>query len=421
MSAKSSRLHSLKKLEPEERLKIIKEIAGLNDMECDVLRKSAISLELADIMVENVIGTTEIPFGIATNFKINKKEVLVPMAIEEPSVIAAASHAAKLALPEGFTAESEASLMIGQIQLVNIKDVEEAKNTILANKEEITKRANSRDSMLIKFGGGVKDVEARIIESERGKMLIVHIIVDVKDAMGANAINTMVEYLAPFLEELTGGRSRLRIISNLAEKRLVRARAVWKKKDLGEDVIEGMLDIYHLAKNDPFRAATHNKGIMNGIDAVAIATGNDWRALEAGAHAYASYKAGSSSKYQPLTKYEKDGKGNLVGSIEIPLAVGIVGGATKTHPVARIGLKILGVSSAGELAEIMACVGLANNFAAVRAISKEGIQRGHMELHANNIAVIAGAKGDLVEKIAEQMIKEKNITVARAKDILEGN
>lgn len=422
MKTSKSGLHGFKKLEPEEKLKIIKESANLTDEECEILKKSAIGMDLADLMIENVIGTTELPLGIATNFKINNKEILVPMVIEEPSVVAAASHAAKLALPEGFTASSDDSLMIGQIQLVGIsKDrINAAKEAVLKNKGEIIKKANSRDSMLIKFGGGVKDVEARIIESERGPMLVVHLIVDVKDAMGANAINTMVEYVSPFLEKLTSGKARLRIISNLAVQRLARAKAVWKKKDLGEDVIEAILDVYHLAKNDPFRAATHNKGIMNGIDSVAIATGNDWRALEAGAHAYAAYKKNGKSNYLPLTKYEKNENSDLIGSIELPIAVGIVGGATKTHPIAKISLKILGVENTQELAQVMVCVGLANNFAALRAIAKEGIQRGHMELHANNIAVLAGASSEEAEKIADQLVKEKNVTVARAKEILEG-
>ena len=410
----SSEIHDFRKLGPEEKLKIIKEFANLTDEECDILKKSAIGMNLANIMIENVIGTTELPLGIATNFKINNKDVLIPMVIEEPSVVAAASHAAKLTLPNGFTATSDESLMIGQVQLVGIKNIEAAKEAVIKNKEEIVKKANSRDSMLIKFGGGVKDVEARIIESERGPMLLVHLIVDVKDAMGANAINTMVEYVSPYLEEITSGHARLRIISNLAVKRLARAQAVWKKEDLGEDVIEAILDIYHLAKNDPFRAATHNKGIMNGIDALIIATGNDFRAIEAGAHAYAA----RNGQYTSLTSYHKNKDGDLVGEIELPMAVGVVGGAANMHPKAKLCRKILGIKTAQELAEVVASLGLAQNFAAVFALSTVGIQKGHMSLHAKNIAVMAGAKGDEIEQLAEHLIQNGKIKLDHAKDLL---
>ncbi|MFH0832162.1 MAG: hydroxymethylglutaryl-CoA reductase, degradative [Candidatus Aenigmatarchaeota archaeon] len=399
----------------DERLRILKEFASLSEDEIASLKKeNALGMKTADMMIENVVGTIQIPLGIATNFLINGKDYLVPMALEEPSVVAAASYAAKLARPEGFTTSSDPPLMIGQCQLVNIDDCEKAKKTVLKNMDKLIEIANQRDSVLVSFGGGAKDVEARIIKTKRGSMLIVHLIVDVRDAMGANAVNTMIEAIAPMLAEMTGGRVRLKIISNLATKRLVRAKAVWKEEVIDADVIDGILDAYEFAENDRYRCATHNKGIMNGIDAVAIATGQDFRALEAGAHAYAALDG-----YRSLTKYEKDRDGNLVGIIELPLAVGLIGGAIKTNPIAKIAAKILGVKSANELAEIMACVGLANNFAAMRAMVVEGIQKGHMKLHAKNIAIAAGAEGEFIHKIAEKIIEEKNISVNRAKELLE--
>ncbi len=400
------------KLSPEERLKKIKEFAKITDEESEMIKNSSLDMETASIMIENVIGTFPLPLGIATNFIINGKEKLIPMVLEEPSVIAAASYAAKLSQPEGFQASSDDPIMIGQIQLVNPKK-KKCIEKIIENREKIIELCNKRDSILVKLGGGAKNVEAEEIDSETGKMIIVNIFVDVRDAMGANAVNAMCEITAPFLEEITDGKARLRIISNLATKRLARARAVWKKEVIGEEAVNGIIEAYHFAKNNIYRCATHNKGIMNGIDAVTIATGNDFRAVEAGAHAYASLDG-----YKPLTKYEKNKNGDLVGSIELPIAVGIIGGATRTHPIAKISLKLLDVKTAKELAEILAAVGLAQNFAALRALSTEGIQRGHMELHAKNIAVTAGAKGNKIGKIAEQMIKEKNINVSRAKELL---
>jgi len=421
----NSEFHEFYKKSVEERLRILKRAAGLTDEEIGVLRSSAIGMDVADRMTENVIGTCELPMGLGLNFMVNGKDVIVPMCLEEPSVVAAASFAAKLARPSGgFRTSSDEPIMIGQVQILGFKNAKTAKDAIIRNKKKIIAQANERDSVLVSFGGGAKDLEVREIDSEIGRMIVVHLFVDVRDAMGANAVNTMCEAISPVLEELTGGHARLKIISNLADRRLARAKAIWKKEDLekstkglmkGSDVINAILEAYHLAVNDHYRCATHNKGIMNGIDAVVIATGNDFRAVEAGAHAYACV----SGKYKPLTRYYKDKNGDLVGEIELPIAIGTVGGATRTKPEARIALKILGVKTSKELAEIMAAVGLAQNFAALRALATEGIQRGHMRLHAKNIAVIAGAKGDEIDKIAGKMIEERNINVARAKEILK--
>ncbi len=415
-------------LSPKKRLEIVKKFAELADDEIKALSKTgALDEKTADMMIENVIGTTELPFGIATNFLINGKDYLIPMVIEEPSVVAAASYAAKLARPAGgFTATSTDPIMIGQVQLVNVKNPEKAARDILAKKQEIISYANQIDPcVLVKFGGGLKDIETRVIATPAGKMVIVHLLVDCRDAMGANAVNTLAETLAPMFEDISGGKSRLRIISNLADRRIARAKALWKKDVLeqaskgqfrGEDIVNGIIEAWAFAFSDPYRAATHNKGIMNGVDAVVIATGNDWRAVEAGAHAYASIRG----RYGPLTKYYKDKNGDLVGEIEIPAAIGLVGGVTKTHPVAKVAVKILGVKSANELGEIIASVGLAQNFAALRVLASEGVQRGHMRLHARNIAVMAGAQGKDIETVAAKMAEEKKIRVDRAKEILEG-
>jgi len=413
---KSSRISGFYKLSVEERLKIVKDFADLSDEEVSFLKNGHLELELANRMIENVIGMTELPLGIATNFLINGKDYLIPMAIEEPSVVAAASHAAKLARAGGgfFTSSTE-PIMISQIQVVDLKNPHFAKMQVLEHKEELIRIANEQDPVLIQVGGGCRDLKARVIDSNMGPMLIIHLHVDVRDAMGANAVNTMAEALAPYIEDITGGKAYLRILSNLAIYRLARARAVWKKDIIGEDTVKGVLYAYEFARVDPFRAATHNKGIMNGIDAVLMATSNDWRAVEAGAHAFASMDGW----YSSLTHYEEDDKGNLVGSIEIPLAVGIIGGATSTHPKAKIARKILGVKTAREFAEVLAAVGLAQNFAALRALATEGIQRGHMSLHARNIAVMAGAKGDEIDKVAEILVKERKVRVDRAREILE--
>ncbi len=418
--------HEFYKKSVDERLGIIKKFAGLTDEEIGMLKKTGtLGIEIADRMIENVVGVCGLPLGLGLNFVVNGKKYVVPMCLEEPSVVAAASYAAKLAKANGgFEASSDEPVMIGQIQIMGFKNFEKAKKAIVNKKKEIINKANERDSVLVSFGGGAKNLEVRRIKSKLGDMLVVHLFVDVRDAMGANAVNTMCEMISPMLEELTGGYVRLRIISNLADRRLARAKAVWKKEELekaskgamkGSEIVDAILEAYHLALNDPYRCATHNKGIMNGVDAVVIATGNDFRAVEAGAHAYACV----SGKYKPLTKYYKNKDGDLVGEIELPVAIGTVGGATKTKPEARIALKILGVKTAKELSQVIASVGLAQNFAALRALATEGIQRGHMRLHAKNIAVTAGAKGDQIEKVAAKMVDEKNINVSRAKEILE--
>lgn len=415
-NAMNSDISGFYKLPIKKRVKLLRDFAGLTKSDIKILgHNSALLHETADMMVENVVSTTQLPLGIATHFRINGTDRLVPMAIEESSVVAAASHAAKLARPGGFKTESDEPLMIGQVQLKSVKDMEKAKKTVLSRAAEIRAMANNRDSMLVKMGGGMKDIEVRELNTERGRMLIVHILVDVRDAMGANAVNTYCEELAPYLEELTGGKAVLRIISNLAVRRLVRATAVWKRDIIGGKIIEGILDACAFADADPFRAATHNKGIMNAIDAVLIATCNDWRAAEAGAHAYAGMHGG----YKPLTRYWKNRYGDLVGRIELPLAVGLVGGATKIHPVGQVAVKILGVKSARELAEVAAAAGLANNFAAIRAMVKEGIRKGHMKLHATNIAHMAGAREMEVALVAKRLAEEGTITFSRARQLVK--
>ncbi|MBI2971152.1 MAG: hydroxymethylglutaryl-CoA reductase, degradative [Candidatus Aenigmarchaeota archaeon] len=398
-----------------KRLQFLKKFAKLSNEEVRLLgHNSALGIRTAEMISENVVGTTQLPIGIATNFLVNGKDYLVPMAIEEPSVVAAASHAAKLARHAGgFTASSDEPVMIGQVQLVRVPDAQAAAKLVAEKRGEIMDIANRQDSVMVRLGGGIRDIGARVLKTKRGDMMVVQLLVDVRDAMGANAVNTMCEAVSPYLEELTGGTVRLRIISNLATRRLARARAVWSKDILGADVIDGILDAYAFAEADQYRCTTHNKGIMNGIDAVAIATGNDFRALEAGAHSYASIGG-----YHSLTNYETNDKGDLIGSIELPIASGIIGGTIRTHPIAKLSLKILGVQTAQELAQVMATVGLAQNFAALRALASEGIQKGHMSLHAKNIAVLAGASGKQIEKIAKRMASEKNVSVSRAKELL---
>jgi hydroxymethylglutaryl-CoA reductase len=415
---KSSKISGFYKHSPEERLKIVSEFSGLTEEEASSISATgSLSLEAADRMVENLIGVLEVPMGVAVNFMINGKDYLIPMAIEEPSVIAAASNAAKMAREGGgFTTSSTGPVMIGQIQTVGIADPNGSRLKILEKKEELIRKANEVDPILVKFGGGAKDVEVRVIDTPGGKMVITHLIVDCRDAMGANAVNTMAETVAPYIAELTGGRVYLRIISNFADKRLMRAKAVFTKETIGgEEVVDGILAAYHFAAGDPYRAATHNKGIMNGVSAAVLATGNDTRAIEAGAHVYAS----RSGVYRPLSCYEKNANGDLVATIEMPMAVGLVGGATKTNPIARAAVKILGVKTATEMGEVFVSLGLAQNFAAMRALATEGIQRGHMELHSRNVAIQAGATGDLVDKIARIMVSEKKVRADRAKELLD--
>ena len=400
-------------LSAEGRIEKIRKACNLDDKDIEVL-KGGMDNKISEMMSENVIGTIKLPVGIATNFVVDGKEYLIPMCIEEPSVVAAASHAAKLARAAGgFKTHCDPPVMIGQIQIMGVKNTRDARKKILSNIPEIKKIANHRDSVMIRLGGGMCGVEAIIADSSRGKILIVHLLVNVMDAMGANCVNSMCEGVSPYLEKLTGGRSVLKIVSNLSDRRLVRSSAVWKRDVIGKDIIEGILDAYEFARVDVYRCATNNKGIMNGVDAVAIATGNDFRALEAGAHSFAARNG-----YRPLATYKKNKDGDIVGTIEMPMPVGIVGGATKTNPVAKTSLKILGISSARELAGIMASVGLANNFAAMRAMVSEGIQHGHMKLHAKNIAMSAGAMENMVADVARRMIELDDISVSSAQKIL---
>lgn len=415
---KTSNLSGFYKLDLEERIKIVETFCGLSEDDIKILQDpEALDMIKTDHMVENVIGRIQIPLGVATNFLINNKEYLVPMATEEPSVIAAASNAARLTRKKGgiFTSNS-GPVMIAQIQIVNVPNPFATKSILFENKNEILEIANAQDPILVKFGGGAKDIEIRVIDSKKGPMVVMHLVVDTRDAMGANAVNTMAEALAPTIEKLTSGKVYLRILSNLADKRIVRARTVVDKDLLGgEEVVDGIVLAGAFAEADPYRAVTHNKGIMNGVTAVVLATGNDTRAVEAGAHAYAS-KSGS---YTALTHWEKNHNGDLEGSIEIPMAVGLIGGATATHPIAKLVVKMLGVKTALELAEIIAAVGLAQNLAACKVLATEGVQRGHMSLHAKNIAINAGATGDLIDKVANIMVKERKVRVDRAIEILK--
>lgn len=376
----------------------------------------------SDKMIENVVGVFGLPIGIALNFVVNGREVLVPMAVEEPSIVAGASFMARLARAGGgFSAHVSAPEMIGQMQLLDVPEPHSARLAILEKKADLLAEAAEIDPVLKKLGGGPRDLEVRLMaDSPIGPFLVVHLIYDVRDAMGANAVNTACERLAPRIEGLTGGRVHLRILSNLADRRIARARCMIPLAELafdhytGEQVRDGVIAAYAFAAADPYRAATHNKGIMNGIDPIVIATGNDWRAVEAGAHAYAARRG----RYTSLTTWGKDADGNLVGTIEVPMAVGIVGGATKVHPAARAALKLMGVTTASELAEIIVSVGLAQNLAALRALATEGIQRGHMSLHARQVAAAAGAVGDEIERLAAQLVSEKVVRVDRAEEIL---
>jgi hydroxymethylglutaryl-CoA reductase len=408
----SSRLEGFYRLAVSERQRRLE----LTENEIAALTSGGLSLDLANRLIENVVGIHGLPLGIATNFQINGRDYLIPMAIEEPSVVAAASHAAKLVRNAGgFTASADAPVMIGQVQVVDLRDVDAAREKILAAREEILKLADSK-STLVEFGGGARDLEVRVLRETRvGPMLVVHLKIDVRDAMGANSVNTACETVAPFIEKLTGGRVVLRILSNLADERLARASCRVRKEDIGDEVVQNIVAADALAEADPYRAATHNKGILNGIDAVVVATGNDWRAVEAGAHAYAA----RGGQYRALTRWERDANGDLVGALELPIVSGIVGGTINAHPLAKIALKILGVQSAPEFAGVLASVGLAQNLGALRALAAEGIQAGHMALHARQVAIAAGATGDDIERVAEQLVAEKNINVTRARELLK--
>ena len=414
---KNSNWSGFYKLKPEERLNLVATHSGLSDDEKrSIDLEGGLKMDLADRMIENVIGFISMPMGVAMNFLVNSKEYLVPMATEEPSIVAAASNAAKMTRSNGgFRTSSTPPVMIGQIQVIGVADPNRARLDILSSKEKILSKANEQDPMLVSLGGGAKDLDARVIESAEGPMIIVGLHVNCKDAMGANAVNTMCEAVAPLVEEITSGQVLLRIITNLAVKRLVRASAVFSKDDLGgEQVVKAIMKAYAFAFSDPYRCTTHNKGIMNGIIAVALATAQDHRAIEAGAHAYAC----RDGEYLPLTNYEINSNGDLVGTIELPMAIGLIGGATASHPTAKAAVKILGTSSSNDLAEVIAAVGLAQNLAALRALSVEGIQRGHMKLHARNVAVSAGASGPLIDKVAQIMVSERKIRFDRAKEIL---
>jgi hydroxymethylglutaryl-CoA reductase len=421
---KDSRISRFYTLSLQERREVLSRAGWLTEAEIGTWDlPQGLSLDQADHMIENVVGVHALPLGIGLNFRINGRDVLVPMAVEEPSVVAGASYMAKLARAGGgFNAYSSLPEMIGQVQILDITDLEGARKAILARKEDLLAEADEIDPVLHRLGGGARDLEVRIIkESPVGPFLVVHLIYDVRDAMGANAVNTAVERMAGILEAISGGRSHLRILSNLADRRLAQARCTIPLAELAfgdyrpEQVRNGIIEAWAFASVDPYRAATHNKGIMNGVDAVVIASGNDWRAIEAGAHAYAA----RSGRYTALSTWGMDSQGDLIGELEMPMAVGIVGGATKVHPGAKTALKLMGVSSANELAEIIVSVGLAQNLAALRALATEGIQRGHMSLHARQVAIAAGAKDEMIERLARQLVVENTIRIDRAQAILE--
>jgi len=429
----SSRISGFYNLTLDERRAQIADSSNLTPEDLLPFTDGGLTPDAADHMIENVIGMHSLPLGIGLNFQVNGRDVLVPFVIEEPSVVAGASFMAKLVRAGGgFQATTSAPEMIGQMQVLDVDDVYSARLKIYEYKAALLAEADEIDPILKKFGGGARNLEVRIIaDSPIGPFLVVHLIYDVRDAMGANAVNTACERLAPRIEAITGGRVHLRILSNLADRRLARVRCSIPVEELafttsveqdtitsytGQQVRDGIIEAWAFAASDPYRAATHNKGIMNGVDAVVIATGNDWRAIEAGAHAYAA----RSGRYTSLSTWGKDKDGNLVGTLEMPMAVGIVGGATKVHPAAQAAVKLMGLKTASELAEIIVSVGLAQNLAALRALATEGIQRGHMSLHARQVAIAAGAEGELIEKVAAQMVAEKTVRIDRAEEILKG-
>lgn len=400
--ARSSRIEGLHKMTPAARLQAVAARAGLgNEAVASFAQAAEGRIELADRLVENAISSIAIPIGVATNMIVDGREVLVPMATEESSVIAAVCNSAKRCRPTGgFFTSSSGPVMAAQIQLLGASDPEQVRLKVYERIDEIRTICNETDPLLVKFGGGFRDIEVRVIETAEGPMTIVHIIVDTRDAMGANAVNSMAEALAPRLVEWTGARSLLRILTNLADRRVVRARAVWPTDEIGgEQVRDDMLSAFHFADADPYRAATHNKGIMNGVSAVVLATGNDTRAVEAGAHSYVARHG----HYGSMSRWEADAEGNLVGILEMPMAVGLIGGATKVHPTAQACLKLLGVETADQLARIIVSVGLAQNFGAMRALATTGIQKGHMALHAQNVALLVGAVGGEIDKVANEL------------------
>jgi len=420
---KTSRLPGFYELSVEERVQAVASWAGLSEEERDVLAGAGLAPGRADQMIENVVGIHGLPLGIATNFSINGRDYLVPMAIEEPSVVAAASFMARIVRQAGgFRTCSTEPVMIAQMQILDVPDPWAARFDLLCHKQRLLDLANQTDPVVVSLHGGARDLELRVLpDTPAGPMLVAHLLYDTRDAMGANTVNTAAEALAPLVEEITGGRVHLRILSNLADRRLARASCTIPPAELafgdyrGEQVVQGIVEAYAFAAADTYRAATHNKGIMNGIDAVALACGQDWRAIEAGAHAYAAREG----RYTSLSTWSRDREGRLVGTLELPLAVGTVGGATRVHPGAQVALKIVGASTARELAEVMAAVGLAQNLGALRALATEGIQRGHMALHARQVAMAAGATGDQVAAVAARLVTEGRIRLDRAQEILQ--
>ena len=420
----SSRIAGFYRLSVEERRRKLAEALDLTPPDVEVLSASdALSVDVADIMVENAVGTFALPFGVALNFRVNDRDHVIPMVVEEPSVIAAASSAALIARAGGgFVAEADPGAMIGQIQLIDVPDPGAAVERIGTARAKLLAAAEELTPGLCKRGAGPRDVEVRLVRTSGGDtMVVVHVLLDTGDAMGANAVNSLVEGLAPMVEEIAGGTACLRILSNLADRRLARAAvrvpftALAKDEFDGEEVARRMMWAYEFAAHDPYRAATHNKGVMNGIDAVAVATGNDWRAIEAGAHAYAC-RDGS---YGSLTTWDVE-EGHLIGTIEVPMGVSTVGPLVQSHPRVRLALRILGVSSARELAAIMAAVGLASNMAAMRALATEGIQKGHMALHARAVSHAAGARGQDAEKLRERLLAGGEVKIDRARELLRG-
>lgn len=402
-------IHNFHKMSVEERREIIREFSNLSVEDMKVM-DYRMDLDTASNMIENVYTIMDYPVGIATNFRVNGKEYMIPMSIEEPSVIAACSNGARYARPDGFIAYSTGSFMRGEIELYDVPDPNKAIIKIMQNKEKILEMANTRSKTLSSMEKGAKSIEIHFVNNE----LIINIIIDVADAMGANIINTMLEYVSGYIEELTDSRANLRIMSNLTTERITYAYAKFDGKMLGPETVDRIVRASEFAKNDIYRATTHNKGIMNGIDAVLLATMNDFRAQEANSHTYASIGG-----YKPLTDYQKDKEGNLIGSIKVPVAVGTVGGATKTSKKAMLAMKIMGIDNSSEFSNILACVGLAQNFAALRALAAEGIQQGHMKLHARNIAIAAGASGKLIDTVASEMISKQSISYTYALELVK--
>ncbi|WP_026908811.1 hydroxymethylglutaryl-CoA reductase, degradative [Paucisalibacillus globulus] len=424
---KSSRIPGFYKKTVEERRELLREALEFEDNELNILSsQEALPIETADKMIENVIGTFPLPLGLGLNFLINGKDYIIPMAVEEASIVASASHIAKIVRDAGgFKTEASERIMIGQIQIVGCADFNAAKQSLLDSKQELIEAANAAYPSIVARGGGARGLDVRILNdapnSDYGKMLVLHMYVDTCDAMGANIINTMVESLAPVVEDLTSGKVYLRILSNFADRCVAKATCVIPPKLLvtgdhsGEEVRDGVVHAFEFADSDPYRAVTHNKGIMNGIDPVVIATGNDWRAVEAGAHAYAS----RTGRYRSMTKWSVDDEGNLIGELELPMSIGTVGGAIRVHPISQLAHKMLKTESASELAQVIVAVGLAQNLGALKALVTDGIQKGHMALHSRSVAIAAGATGEMIDIIAEQLVKSKEIRVGKAKELVE--